>query len=106
MDSAPPEFSERWNILVDIEDWTPRRVNNSIIALKRDIEDGFGSSDGKDRIYLTQFNFERNLSFYHAFKSNNHNSMYRNQINDDKRYNKNRHCCVFTKSSVFVAEEI
>ena len=87
------------------EDWTPRHINDSIIALVCKIEDGCGSSDGKDRIYLTQFNFQRNLGFYHAFIAKNHHSMYRNQINDDKRYNKNRHCCVFTKSSVLIAEE-
>ena len=106
MDSVPPEFNERWNIIVNIEDWMPRYINDSIIALVRKIEDGCGSSDGKDRIYLTQFNFQRNLGFYHAFIAKDHHSMYRNQINDDKRYNKNRRCCVFTKSSVLVAEEI
>ncbi len=105
MDSAPPEFNEKWNIIVNTEDWTPRYINNSIFALVRKTEDGFGSSDGKDRIYLTQFNFQRNLGFYHAFITKKHHSMYRNQINDDKRYNKNRHCCVFTKSSVLIAEE-
>ena len=106
MDNPPPDLNERWNTIIDIEDWTPRHINNSIIALVRKIEDGFGSSDGKDRIYLTQFNFQRNLGFYHAFIAKNHHSMYRNQIDDDKRYNENRHCCVFTESSVFVAEEI
>ena len=105
MDNPPPDLHERWNAVVNIEDWTPRRVNRSIIAFKRYVEDGFGSSDGKDRIYLTQFVFERNLGAYHAFVTKKHHSMYRGQIDDDKRYNENRHCCVFRESSEFVAEE-
>ena len=105
MDNPPPDFHMRWNTVVNIETWTPRRVNRSIIAFKRCIEDGVESSDGKDRIYLTQFVFERNLGFYHAFATKKH-SMYRSQIDDDKRYNKNRCCCVFKESSVFVAEEM
>ncbi len=105
MDNPPPNLSEDWNTIVNIEDWTPRRVNNSIIVFWRKIEDGIESSDGRDRIYLRQFNFENYLGFYHAFKMNNSRSMYRNQIDDDKRYNENRHCCVFTESSVLVAIE-
>ena len=105
MDNPPSDLYERWNNVVNIEDWTPRRVNRSIIAFKRCIEDGLGSSNGKDRIYLTQFIFERNLGFYHAFATKKH-SMYRSQIDDDKRYNKHRHCCVFKESSIFVAEEM
>ena len=106
MNGTPPDLAERWNTIVNIEDWTPRRIGNSIIAFKRKIEDGFGSSDGKDHIYLTQFYFEKHLGFYHAFKAKGRHSMYINQIDDDKRYNSKRHCCVFTESSVFVAEEI
>lgn len=105
--SVPPrDFAKKWNTFVDIENWIPRRVGDSIIAFKRESENGLGSSDGKDRIYLTQFDFERNLGFYHAFKAKNSYSMYKNQINDDKRYNEKRRCCVFVESSVLVAREI
>ena len=106
MDNPLPDLNERWNTIIDIEDWTPRHFNNSITALVRKVEDGCGGSDGKDRLYLTQFNFQRNLGFYHTFIAKNHHSMYRNQINDNKRYNKDRHCCVFIESSVLVAEEM
>ena len=106
INDPPSDLAERWNPIVDIEDWTPRRIGNSMIAFKRKIEDGFGSSNGKDRIYLTQFYFEKHLGFYHACKANGRPSMYRAQIDDDKRYNSKRHCCVFTESSVLVAEEM
>ena len=105
MDNPPPDLKDNWESIVAIDDWMPRRVNNSIIAFKRIIEDGIGSSDGRDRVYLTQFSFQRNLGFYHAFKPEKGHSMYRGQIDDDKRYNDNRHCCVFTESSVLVARE-
>lgn len=106
MDDPPTDLSESWNTIVNVVDWTPRRVGNSIIAFRREIEDGFESSDGKDRIYLSQFHFERYLGSYHAFKMKNRLSMYRNQIDDDKRYNKDRHCCVFTERSVLIAREL
>ena len=106
LNSPPSDLSEYWNIIVDIKDWTLRRVNNSIIAFKRDIENGFGGSDGKDRICLTQFNFKRNLGMDCFLKVRSEHSMYRNHIEDDKRYNENRYCCVFDKSSVLIAEEL
>ena len=106
IDAPPQNLAEGWNTVVDIENWTPRRTDNSIIAFKREVEDGFGSSDGKDRIYLTQFAFERNLGSYHTFKANNSYSMYKNQIDNDKRYNEKRRCCVFVESSVLIAREI
>ena len=106
MDNPPPDMPNRWENYVDINDWMPRRVNNSVIVLRRAVEDGFGASDGRDRIYLSQFNFERNLGMYHAVRADNRHSMYRSQIDDDKRYNDQRHCCVFTESSVLVAREL
>lgn len=105
MDNPPLDLNEQWNTIVHIKDWRPRRVKNSIIAFKRKIEDGFGSSDGKDRIYLTQFSFKSDLRFYLAFELHDRHSMYKSHIEDDKRYNGNRHCCVFAESSVIVAEE-
>ena len=106
MDAPPSDISDGWESYIDITDWMPRRVNNTIIAIRREVEDGFGSSDGRDRIYLSQFCFQRNLGMYHAFQSNKKHSMYKSQIDDDKRYNKQRHCCVFTESSVLVAREL
>ena len=105
MNEPPSNIEDDWNIIVDIPCWSPHCIDNKIIAFKRKIENGCGSSNGKDRIYLTQFNFQENLGLYHIFTKRNRDSMYKNQIDDDKRYNKTRCCCVFSESSVLVAEE-
>ncbi len=105
MTEPPSDLTEKWHTVVDITDWTPRIVGNKIIAFVRDIENGCGSSDGCDHIYLTQFSFERYLGHYHVFKENKTHSMYKNQINDDRRYNDKRHCCVCSGNPVLIAKE-
>ena len=105
MNEPPSNIKDRWDTSVDISDWAPRVVDNTVIAFVQKIENGIGGSDGRDRIYLTQFYFQKRLGFYHAFKADNIHSMYKNQIDDDKRYNDERHCCVFTSSSVLITRE-
>lgn len=107
MHEPPAYFKTDWKTFVDIHDWTPRRAYNSIIAVERKFEDAFGDScsDGKDRIYLSGFVFQSDLGLYHAFKPKDRFSMYQSQIDDGKRYTKERRCCVFSKSSVLIAHE-
>lgn len=105
MNEPPSNIQKGWGAFVDVPCWIPRRVENTIIAFKREIENGYDSSDGRDRIYLTQFHFVENLGHYHFVESQKRHSMYPNRIKDDKRYNEKRHCCVFFESTVLVARE-
>lgn len=105
----PIDLNKAWDLRVDIPDWRPRAIANSrpntIIAFHVEIENGLGSSSGRDRIYLTEYYFQEKLGFYHSFAAKNDRSMYHGQIDNDKRYTEKRHCCVSSESSVLIAQE-
>lgn len=108
--SAPPaDIDKFWNSRVTIPDWRPRAVAdprlNTILVFRREFENGFGASNGRDRIYLTHYSFQEKLGFHHALTTENSHSMYRGQIDNDKRYTEKRRCCVSSESSVLIAEE-
>ena len=106
LDKAPNDLDERWDSFVGtLDEWNPRCVNRALIAYVRSVEEGFGASDGMDRIYLTQYNFVDHLGFYHAMTSNGTRSSYKHRIEDYNRYNKNRRCCVHSENEVLVARE-
>ena len=110
MPSSPTNLDDGWNSLVNILDWRPRAIANSrpntILVFQRKIENGFGSSSGRDRIYLTQYLTQKNLKHYHQYPpKSTHLKRYRGQIDNDKRYTETRHCCISLKSSVLIAKE-
>ena len=109
MTQPPADLEQNWDTHLILPDWRPRAIGgestDTIILCRRVIENGLGSSSGRDRIYLTQYNFQDSLKMYHAFGSKNKHSMYRGQIDDDKRYSEIRKCCVSSSSAILIAEE-
>ena len=109
MAAQPPDLESNWDVRLDFPDWRPRAIGDkhpdTIILCRRVVENGFGSSSGRDRIYLTQYNFQDSLKMYHAFGGKNKQSMFHGQINDDNRYNEKRKCCVSSPSAILIAEE-
>lgn len=103
IETKHPESIDGWDITVDIPNWEPRYESSRIIAITRLVENGIGSSDGRDKYYLSQYNFQRNLGMYHAFKPKKEFPLYKSQIDDDKRYTKERRCSVFVESSIQIA---
>lgn len=109
IETTPPhEFQTKWDSYLEFPDWRPRLITNfygsTLLVFRRKIENGLGSSSGRDRIYLSQREFKRRLCLYHTFSAN-HSSMYHGQIDDDTRYTDRRHCCVSSESSILIAEE-
>lgn len=109
MTQPPADLEQNWDTRLILPDWRPRAIGgedtDTILLCRRVIENGLGSSNGRDRIYLTQYNFLDSLKMYHALGEKNKHSMCRGQIDDDKRYNENRKCCVSSSSTILIAEE-
>ena len=105
----PADFQFAWDSNIEIADWQPRMITdayggNTLLVFRRKIENGIGSSSGKDSIYLSQYEFQRHLSWYHAFRKKNYR-MYHGQIDDDTRYTDQCCCCVSAESSILIAHE-
>ena len=106
MKTTPDNYEENWEYKVALSNWSPRFSNSTITALSRKVENGIGASDGKDRIYLKQFNFCRNINeqlLMTVLKTKR--PIDTKHITDEKRYSDARRCCVFTESSVLVAKQ-
>lgn len=104
--TTPDNYEENWDHMVALTNWSPMCSNSTITALSRKVENGIGASDGKDRIYLIQFNFCRSVNDYllrTVLKTRR--PVETNHITDSNRYSETRKCCVFTSSSVLVAVE-
>lgn len=101
----PDNYTNAWECQVELTDWSPRYSEHTITALSRKIENGFGASDGKDRIYLMQFNFFKNVNEFLLASVATNQPISSNHIRDSKRYTEGRRCCVFNQSSILVAEE-
>jgi len=99
--SLPENYDDAWDSRVAVADWSPRCSGHTLIAFRRVVENGIGASDGKDRIYLTQYMFQKGIRECLFLEDLNVRSS--RHILDDTRYNETRRCCVFTKSSVLVA---
>ena len=102
--SLPENYDAAWDSFIAVADWTPRYSKGKLIVYRRVVENGFGSSDGKDRIYLTQFDFCTSVNDYLFWKAlRTKRPIDTNHIDDSNRYGETRKCCVFTRSSVLVA---
>lgn len=106
MNTTPDNYEENWDYEVALANWSPRYSNSTITVLSRKVENGIGVSDGKDRIYLKQFNFCRSVNDQLL------RTMLRIQrpidtkhITQGDRYNEMRRCCVFTESSILIAKQ-
>ena len=108
IETAPPQnFQVKWASYLELSDWRPRLITDfygsSLLVFRRKIENGLGSSSGRDRIYLSQHAFKQQFSLYRTFKAKS-SGMYHGHI-DDARYTGRRHCCVSTESSILIAQE-
>lgn len=104
--ATPGDFDEKWDYQIALSDWKPRYSERSIIVLRREVENGIGSSSGKDRIYLSRFSFHRNVNeslFASVLRTQRPASP--NHITSSNRYSETKRCCVFTQTSILVAEE-
>ena len=101
-DKPPQDLEENWNTWYSFGDWSPRYKDQECILFQRKFENGIGASDGKDRIYATQYLFKKRTPSPWAFikvkeKPDKH-------IEDNERYTGSRRPCVFTTQSILVAE--
>ncbi|MGI6029152.1 MAG: hypothetical protein ACOX81_07060 [Candidatus Heteroscillospira sp.] len=112
----PKKLDTDWLTIVDLPDWSPRLVYNGkntpvLYACWRRPENGSGSSDGLDKIYLRTHSFYRGTKEYYRFQylrqrsTAQPRSMYRTMLDDDSRYSKTKHCCVSSETSILIAEQ-
>ena len=108
----PERFFTDYHRYVDIPDWRIRGIIDykgsvsTIYAIRERIEEGFGVSDGQDRIYLESYSFSRDLRGKELSRALGHDRSartYPSYIKDNTRYNEERHCCDFSCSSVLIA---
>ncbi len=115
IDKAPSDFQSGWDVFLDIADWPPRIIRDSdgfrsiacgkLLLFHRVFENGLGSSDGLDSLYLDEYRFYSSPGIYGMVHRNNVNSMYHGFINGNDRYSSDRRCCVFECSSIEVAKQ-
>ena len=99
----PENFPLNWHVYEKISDLRPHMTTTqygvTVSLYWHHPENGIGSSDGCDRIYLAQHTFKKRLG--HHFLSSM--SMYKTHIKDDERYREGRHCCVANDRSIDIA---
>lgn len=107
----PNNFPADWDVYAEIRDWTPRAIwdssgNCKIMVCHIEIENGFGASDGRSRLYLTKCSFKTGLKFHYWSEQNNSRitNIYKGRVEDDSRYGEKRRCCVYNQSSVLIAK--
>ncbi len=109
IDERPQDMRENWNEWVHIPDWHIRAIPSGneigyILAFRRHFENGFGSSDGIDRIYLDSYSECAALDLYNHFsETKQRTTMYKTHISGRDRYSEHRRCCVFGHNEVEVA---
>ena len=109
---APPEdFMTEWDSYIEITNWSPRIISFSkgdctLLTYRMEFESGIGSSNGRSRIYLTEYHFKSGLKFYHGLQemTGRRDKTYPARIDDDSRYAENRRCCVTSSQAVLVAQ--
>lgn len=107
----PADLSVRWNVHIRLPDWTPKVFcedgHYTMIACKFESENGFGSSNGRSRIKLSEYSFWNKLSFLHGIEKMKRvgKDIYLSRIDDDARYGEGRCCCVAKEVSILIAEE-
>lgn len=106
MYAPPSDYEKKWEHYVALADWKPRHSGDTIIALKRKPENGLGSSDGKDLIFLTQYAFHSSINhaWVASFLRTKHPDT-SNHITSTNRYSDTKKCCLFSHSSVLIARE-
>lgn len=105
----PNSFPSGWNIYENIPDLRPhititRHGYVTVSVCWHHFENGFGASNGCDRIRLAQHEFSKNLGWRRltASMSNKHTT-YKAHIEDDSRYREGRHCCVSSERAITIA---
>lgn len=101
--SLPENYDDTWDSRVALADCDPRHSGRTLTVLRRVVENGIGASSGRDRIYLTQYTFAKRIKEYLFCTKRDERVVA--HILDDARYNETRRCCVFSQTSVLVAEE-
>ena len=106
MNTLPDNYEKKWEYQVTLADYSPRYSDQTITALNRILENGMSGSDGKDRIYLSRFEFCKNVNEY-LFRTviRTKRPIETKHITESKRYSEKRKCCVFTESCLLVARE-
>ena len=106
INTLPDNYEDAWEYQVTLADYSPRYSSQTITALNCILESGFGASDGKDRIYLSRFEFCKNVNEY-LFRTviKTKRPIETKHITEGNRYSEKRKCCVFTESRVLVARK-
>ena len=102
----PDDYEDAWEYQVALADYSPRYTQHTITALNRVYENGMSGSDGKDRIYLSQFNFSTSVNDHLLMTVlRTKRPIDTKHITEGNRYSETRRCCVFTESSILVAKQ-
>jgi hypothetical protein len=106
INTLPDSYEDAWEYQVTLADYSPRYLDDTITALTYRVENGLSGSDGKDRIYLSRFEFCKNVNEY-LFRTviRTKRPIETKHITESNRYSETRKCCVFTESYVLVARE-
>lgn len=106
INTLPDGYEDAWEYQVTLVDYSPRYLDDTITVLTRRVENGLSGSDGKDRIYLSQFGFCKNVKEYLLWEAlRTKRPIETKHITESNRYSEARKCCVFTESYVLVARE-
>ena len=112
--STPPiDLNTHWDLYENLPTWTPLFLEDDekvvLFVCKRHFENGFGSSNGLDTIYIYKFQFYQTLAQLHKFDIELFNKPapleLRAWIHADSRYDATCRCCAFRDVRVLVAQE-
>ncbi|MBQ8143262.1 MAG: hypothetical protein IJ042_00530 [Butyricicoccus sp.] len=107
---SPDRFSEEWDIILDIPDWSPRAVIDeeitSILVFEREYELGLEASDGRDRICLRKYTFRDRPASENERMFNEHILGLKTYVpKNPERYTDERRYCICETKSILIAQE-
>lgn len=95
------EHPDSWDMLLKVENWVPAVKKDTLYLFMFEYEDGIAPSNGKSRITLQSYYFTDILDLMRTqLKSD-----YPKQLSGRGRYGKGKHCCVFSRETIVIAEE-
>ena len=104
----PKDYPDSWSVFVDIPDWSPR-IKQSGSATTILLCWGMNTSkfgiEPKIRITLKEFIFYNGVFENSMLLRGSKHGMYCAHITDARRYRAGRHCCLFDKNGIVIAEK-
>lgn len=100
----PKDYGQNWCVNVEIPDWRPRLCFNDrdgfyMYSFWRKFENGCGSSDGKDEIYL------RKHWFLSKCRKKRESGIYKSHIENNDRFSFSKRCCENNLKEILIAKQ-